>query len=199
MPFPAVRVSRNWFPALIVTALFHMLVIVLLITAMPKRLEREAIRTAARESITYLPLLAAPPDKKKRIPRGTSGSRPAVTYFNPDAVKAPPSFRPNTFGLQTALSACAPENYDMASAEIRTVCAKIGALLVNDKGHFGVKQDVADPKHWQTELARREAPYLAPCMSPYAALHIDLGTLLCVYDILAHGYDENKMQHYSPH
>ncbi len=72
MPFPAVRVSRNWFPALIVTALFHVLVIVLLITAMPKRFERIVASAAGRETITYLPLLAAPPEKKKRTSRGGS-------------------------------------------------------------------------------------------------------------------------------
>ncbi len=198
MPFPAVRVSRNWFPALIVTALFHVLVIVLLITAMPKRFERIVASAAGRETITYLPLLAAPPEKKKRTSRGgSSGSRPAVTYFNPDAAKAAPNLQPNTFGLQTALSACAPENYDMASAEVRTVCAKIGALLTNDRGHFGVAQDVADPKHWHTELARKEAPYLAPCMSS-KGVGVSLGTLLCVYDILMHGYNpENRGDRYS--
>lgn len=195
MPFPAVRVSRNALPALIVTALFHVLVIAMLIIATPKRFERQIPATLNGEAITYLPLLA--PEKKKRPLRGSEASRPAVTYFNPYAFTAPPSLQPNAMGLQIALSACAPEHYDMASVEVRSICAKIGALLKYDPGHFGVTQDVADPKHWQTELARKEAPYLAPCMSPNG-VGVSLSTLLCVYDILMHGYDENKMQHYKP-
>lgn len=193
MPFPNVRIPRSSLPALVVTALFHALVIAMLIVAMPKRFERQPAVTG--EAITYLPLLAPLPEKKKRSPRGSTGSRPAVTYFNPDTVETLPALRPNLSGLQTALSACAPENYDMASVEIRAVCTKIGALLTYDKGHFGVTQDVADPKHWQAELARREAPYLAPCMS--SAGFSPLYTLLCIYDTLMHGYDPKKMDSYA--
>lgn len=102
-----------------------------------------------------------------------------------------------------ALAACAPEKYDMASDEIRDVCGRIGALVRNDPGHFGVTQDVADPRHWQTELARREAPYLMPCMSPHppppgmGVISINLGTLLCIYDLLMHPYDPEKRARYS--
>lgn len=195
MPFPAVRVSRNWFPALIITALFHVLAILLLVTALPKRFDTQMATASGSEAITYLPLLAAPPEKRKRAPQSSAGARPAVTYFNPDIFKTAPALQPNALGLQIALSACAPENYDMASVEVRNVCAKIGALLKNDPGHFGVTQDVADPKHWQRELTRREAPYLAPCMSPIG--FSPLYTLFCIYDTLMHGYDPEKRARYS--
>jgi hypothetical protein len=207
MSFPAVRISRSSIPAVIATALFHALVIALLITAMPKRFEKQTVGAVSRETITYLPLLAPYVEKKRRTSRGPVASRPATTYFNPDAFRALPALQPNTLGLQTALSACGLENYDMASAEVRTLCGKIGALLKNDPGHFGVKQDIANPQHWARELARREAPFLMPCASPNppspqlakmgAIISINLDTLKCIYDLMMHPYDPEKRARYS--
>jgi hypothetical protein len=181
--------------ALGVTGLFHLAVIALMLESLPKQ-HISAPSREAETTITLLPLLPPPPSaKKKRVPRGAPGSNAITPYFNPDTYRAPFATTPNIQGLSMALAACAPENYDMASDEIRTVCGRIGALMRHDPGHFGVTQDVIDPKHWQRELARREAPFLAPCMS--SSGFEPLYTLYCIYDVLMHGYDSEKMQRYS--
>ncbi len=195
MPVPSVSAFRKRLSALGVTALFHIAIIALILEGLPKRYET-APSKETETTITLLPVLPPPlPTKKKRIRPGSTGSNAITPYFNPYTYHAPSALTPNVQGLSMALAACAPEKYDMASDEIRTVCGRIGALLRNDRGHFGVAQDVTDPKHWQRELARREAPYLAPCMSSQG--FSPLYTLLCVYDVLMHGYNTEKMQRYS--
>lgn len=186
---------RHRLPALAITALFHVLVIIALLHAIPKTSETVTTPSTSDTRITWLPMLPAP-DKKPLRRRAAGGSNAITTYFNPYTYAAP-RFVPQSqlLALQSVFAACAPENYDMASAEIRTVCGRIGALLRRDPGRFGVTQDIADPKHWQTELARREAPYLLPCMSP--AGFAPLYTLYCIYDTLMHGYDPEKRARYS--
>lgn len=203
MPVPSVSALRKRLSALGATALFHLAIIGLLLEGLPK--QHVAARSKETETaITFLPALPPPPSmKKKRVPRGTTGSNAITPYFNPYTFQAPQALTPSIQGLSVALAACAPEKYDMASDEIRTVCARIGALVRNDPGHFGVTQDVANPGHWQTELARREAPFLAPCMSPKAPpknlgiAMVNLGTLMCIYDLLMHPYDPEKRARYS--
>lgn len=187
--------SRKRLSALGVTALIHLAIITLILEGLPKQ-QVPAPSGETETTITLLPLLPPLPSaKKKRIRQGATGSNAITPYFNPYAYQAPFASTPNAQGLSMALAACAPEKYDMASDEIRTVCGRIGALMRHDPGHFGVMQDVADPKHWQRELARREAPYLAPCMSSRG--FEPLYTLYCIYDVLMHGYDTEKMQRYS--
>ncbi len=194
MPVPSVNALRQRIPALAITALFHVAVVALFLFSLPK--QYPLARREAETTITLLPVLPPPPvEKKKRFRRGAAGSNAITPYFNPYTFKGAPFLQPKMQGLQTALDACSPEKYDMASFEIRTVCDRIGALMRNDPWHFGVTQDVTDPKHWQRELARREAPYLAPCMSSQG--FSPLYTLLCVYDVLMHGYDPEKQQRYS--
>jgi hypothetical protein len=204
MPVPFVSALRKRLSALGVTALFHLAIIALILEGLPKQ-HISAPLGETETTITLLPLLPPPPSvKKKRIPRGAAGSNAITPYFNPYTYPAPSSLTPNVQGLSMALAACVPEIYDMASDEIRTVCGRIGALVRNDPGHFGVTQDVADPRHWQTELARREAPFLAPCMSPKPPppiqnmlAEVNLQTLMCVYDLLMHPYDPEKRARYS--
>lgn len=191
----SVKALRQRLAALGVTTLFHIAIVALILEGLPKHhIVPPSLETET--TITLLPLLPSPPSvKKKRIPRGPAGSNAITPYFNPYSYNAPQALTPSVQGLSMALAACAPEKYDMASDEIRTVCGRIGALLRSDPSHFGVAQDVTDPKHWQRELARREAPYLAPCMSSHG--FEPLYTLYCIYDVLMHGYDTEKMQRYS--
>lgn len=187
MPFPPV--PQRWLPALAITALFHVLIVFVLLHAITIEPVPPAKSFAQETQITLLPVLAPPPDRKRTRRRAAGGSNAITPYFNPYAVPqfAPP--RGQMFALQTALTACAPEHYDMASDEIRDVCGRIGALLKNDRGHFGVTQDVADPTHWQHELIKRNSPLLAPCMS--ANLNV-LYTLKCIYENLFIEWDPGK-------
>jgi len=192
MPDPTVKALRAKLPALGITALFHVAVFFFLLQAIPK--QREPAETETETSISLPPEPLRLPKNKKLLP-AQAGSNAITTYFNPYSYAAPRALQPQLQGLQTALAACAPENYDMASDEIRAVCGRIGLLVKNDPGHFGVTQDVADPAYWQRELARRKAPYLAPCMSPGGP--DVLYTLYCIYDTLFHGYDPEKRRRYS--
>lgn len=194
--------TQRRLPALAVTALLHVAIVFALLHAVFVMPAAPVSHAPHETQITLLPVIAPPPLPGKKRQRAATGSNAITPYFNPDAM---PQFLPRAkvLGLHAALSACAPENYDMASEQVRRVCGRIGALLQNDPGHFGVLQDVSDPKHWERELARREAPYLAPCMSPYAPpkslgmVAINLGTLMCVYDLLMHPYDPEKRARYS--
>jgi hypothetical protein len=189
---PDLTVRRARLPALGITALFHVAVFFFLLQAIPK--QSEPAGTETETSISLPPEPRHLPNKKNQLP-AQAGSNAITPYFNPYGSASPQTLPPQLQGLQTALAACAPENYDMASDEIRTACNRIGLLVKNDPGHFGVTQDVADPVYWQRELARRQAPYLAPCMSPGG---VDvLYTLYCIYDTLFHGYDPEKRRRYS--
>ncbi len=195
MPLPSVTALRRRLPALAITALFHLGVIALFLLSLPK--ETTAMKREVESTITLLPVVPPPPleKKKKRVRRGRTGSAAVTPYFNPYTFQMPSFLKPKVQGLQLALSACSPGKYEMASIEVQRVCDRIGSLIHNDPGHFGVTQDVTDPQHWQRELARREAPYLAPCMSPGG--FNPLYTLSCIYDVLMHGYDSKKQLHYS--
>jgi len=195
---------RARLPALAVAGLLHVLFVWLFVNI--RIIERAPpLQTAVRE--TFVPLLPqrAPPPEKRRRPAPSGGST-AITlpYFNPDVFLLAPPRSGDSNTITVALGACDPGRYDMASAEVRTVCDRIGLALKNDPGHFGVVSDVADPVHWRKELARREAPHLLPCMKAYAPKNaqgaivmVDLQTLLCVYRIIFIEYDSRNHQHYS--
>lgn len=201
---PALRARL---PALAVAGLLNALFAWLLVDALSVGRPTKQSQTASSETtITLSPLPAIlPPKKRLRRPAGGSSSTAiTVPYFNPytyQGVRAPAEID----AIVVALSACDPGRYDMASADVRQVCDRIGLALKNDPGHFGVTQDVADPKHWQRELARREAPHLLPCMKAHAPkadgmgtiFKIDLQTLLCVYQIVFVEYDSKNHEHYS--
>jgi hypothetical protein len=186
---------RDRLPALVITALCHVALIALLVVSLPKRFESQA-PVESETRITFFPAPPAPPVvEKKRVRRAEAGSNAITTYFDPNTYRPPSALTPNIGGVSMALAACLPEKYDMASDEIRIACNRIGALLRSDRGHFSVTQDVIDPSHWQRELARRNAPFLAPCMSP-GGVNV-LYTLYCIYDLILHPYDPEKQLRYS--
>jgi hypothetical protein len=192
---------RDRIPALFLVALLHVLAVSALLHAVIiERAPRPAQKDNRETQIALMREAPAPPplQKPKRRKPAASGST-AITapFFNPYAYNTPPALQGMSEGIATALSACDPGRYDMASAEVRTVCDRIGALLKNDPGHFGFTSEVTDPQHWRRELARREAPHLLPCMKAHAFAMIDLQTLLCVYRNLFIDYDSEKNEHYS--
>lgn len=141
------------------------------------------------------PAAPAAPSRAPRRPLAHVPLLPPVPYFDPQAWQSLPAPQAAEHVLTIALSACDPGRYDLASLEVRGVCDRIGLALKSDPGHFGVKQDIDDPVHWRRELARREAPVLAPCMSPNG---VDvLFTLQCVYETIFFGYDPEKKRRYS--
>ena len=162
-------------------------------------------KTAESETqFVFLPVLPSPAAVKSKPKRQKPGLGAITPYFNPYTFNPKALAAPRPQGLSLALSACDTGHYDTATDDVRAACDRIGALIKQDPSQYGFSADVADPKHWQRELARREAPYLAPCMSPHAPpdsklgiVSINLGTLLCVYDMLAHGYDPEKRARYS--
>lgn len=204
MPFA----FRDRLPALLLVGLLHVLAVYAFLHAIIIEHAPHQERAQDRETqITLTRVAPVPqPQKPKHRQRAASGST-AITLpvFNPYTYTAPPAFQGASQGIATALSACDPGRYDMASAEVRVVCDRIGLALKNDPGHFGVTSEVADPKHWQRELARREAPHLLPCMKSHppppdshlGIVAVDLQTLLCISRILFVGYDSKNHEHYS--
>ena len=152
---------------------------------------------AVSETQISLPPLPVPVLPRKHRPRtaATPGGLAAMPYFNPYTYQSSTALQTSPDGLALALAQCDTGKYDMASDKVRAMCDRIGALIKSDPGHFGLVSDVKDSPHWQRELARREAPYLAPCMSPggpdvfYA--------LSCIYKVLFGGYDSESRLRYA--
>ena len=194
MPFA----FRDRIPALLLVGLLHLMVVYAFLHAIIVEHAPRQVQTQDRE--TKITLMRDAPalqlQKPKHRQRVASGST-AITLpvFNPYTYNTPLALQGATNGVAIALSACDVGRYDMASTEVRTMCNRIGALLKSDPGRFGFTTHVVDPQHWQTELARREAPVLAPCMSPSG---VDvLYTLKCVYETVFIGYDSENHRRYS--
>jgi hypothetical protein len=190
---------RDRIPALLLVALLHIAAVIAFLHAVI--VEREPEKTNEEEHETLITLAPAPPPRpslrKRRLPAAGGSNAVTAPYFNPYTYKLPPAAGGvgSGNGIALALSACDPGRYDIASREVRAVCDRIGMALRNDPGRFGFTSDVSDPQHWHRELARREAPYLAPCMSPggFDVLH----TLSCLYENVFIGYKPEHRRRYS--
>ncbi len=189
---------RDRIPALVLVALLHVLAITALLHAVIVERAPHREQSEARETqIALMHEAPALPLAKPRRRRPAAGGSTAITapVFNPYTYNIAPAAPGASEGIATALAACDPGRYDMASAEVRVACDRIGALLKNDPGHFGFTSEVTDPQHWSRELARREAPYLAPCMTPNGPNAIY--ALTCIYKLLFGGYDSETRPRYS--
>ena len=180
----------NRVPALSLTVLFHVALIILLLNAIPKQAAPFPIEPETE--FVLVPLMEPTPVPKRRRNASGGGSNAITTHFNPY------TFNPQSLqaprGLTLALASCAPENYDRQSEEVRAACSRIQTVLASNYDRFGVKIDFMQGKRWERELLIKQTPLLAPCMSPEANV---LYTLFCIYDVVMHGYDPDKMQHYS--
>ena len=194
MFIPSRQCVRDRVPALGLAALLQLGAVWLIIHSL---VAPSAERHTAEDEtqIVLLPTLPPPvTTKTKRQRRQTPSSGAITSYVNPYTFNLQPLAAPN-HGLAFALSACDVGHYDLAADEIRAACDRIGALIKRDPGHFGFATEVIDPHHWQRELARREAPFLAPCMSPGG---VDvLYTLTCIYEEIFTGHREDKKRRYS--
>lgn len=204
MPFA----FRDRLPALLLVGLLHVLAVYAFLHAII--IEHGPLPAQKKNGETQITLMREapapqPPKLKRRNPAASGSTAITLPVFNPYTYNAQVALQGSANGVAVALSACDPGRYDMASAEVRVVCDRIGLALKNDPGHFGVTSEVADPKHWQRELARREAPHLLPCMKSHppppdshlGIVAVDLQTLLCISRILFVGYDSKNHEHYS--
>ncbi len=194
-----VGISYDRSAAAVAVILLHVAAIVALSNAIPK-----FVTHPSHNVETTIPLAPIPKDnaQPRRPPRGIVHSTVTSPYaykFNP----IPDEAQPNINGLSLALTSCAPEKLGNATAEIRAVCQRLGAAIVADPGALGFKAEFEDGDHWQRELDIKQAPFLLPCASPHppppgmGIVSINLGTLLCIADIIANGYHSEKVEHYT--
>ena len=195
---PPATAFRERLPTLAVVGLLHAGFVWLLLNSLQIGPAFGPQGTEPSETqITLTP--AAPPLQlpKKRLRRAAAGVATSVLspYFDPFTYHSPQALQNGTQGITLALAACDPGHYDMAPTEVRAACDRIGMLIKSDPDHFGVTADVRDPTHWRRELARREAPVLAPCMSPngFDVLY----TLKCIYETVFISYDSENHRRYS--
>jgi hypothetical protein len=174
-------------------ALLHIAAIHMLLTSLTTKIAPAVEETETTISLLPLPSHELAPKKRDRRPAGGTNAI-TLPLFNPDDFRPSMLQPPGSQGLSLALAACAPENYDMASNEVRLACNRIGMIVAYDPGHFGVKPDIAHAGRWQAEMLQRNRPLLAPCMSP-SGPNI-LYTLYCICDQLWNGIDSEKMVHY---
>jgi hypothetical protein len=193
-----VTAYRDRIPALVLVALLHIAAVIAFLNALI--IEREPEKRKSEDHETQITLTPAPPPprqilRQRRLPAAGGFGAITAPYFNPYTFNLPPSAASSGNGIALALSACDPGRYDVASREVRAVCDRIGLALRSDPGRFGFTSDVSDPQHWHRELARREAPYLAPCMSPggFDVLY----TLSCLYENVFVGYKPEHRRRYS--
>jgi hypothetical protein len=188
---------RDRIPAFVLVALLHIAAVIAFLHAVI--VEREPQKSKADEPETLITLAPVPPPRppvrKRRLPAAGGSNAVTAPYFNPYTYNMPSIPNAAGNGIALALSACDPGRYDLAPREVRAVCDRIGLAMKNDPGRFGVVGDVSDPQHWQRELARREAPFLAPCMSP-GGVDI-LYTLSCLYENVFIGYKPEHRRRYS--
>lgn len=187
---PLRQIAREKVPALAITVGLQLAVAWLFVRSLILP-PQQPQSTQHKTQVIFLTLLnPQTPAKHKSLKPGSNAITP---YVNPYALDPSVFSTRAETGLATALSACDVDKYDMASDEIRAVCDRIGALIRHDPGRFGFTSEVVDAGHWSTELARREAPVLLPCMSPNGVM-LDL---FCVYNFLVHPYDPEKRARYS--
>jgi len=191
------RDLRDRIPAAFGAVLFHIAIVVVLLNAILKYAGRTAPTPEA--IITLTPQKSAPPRIAQPAARGGTAPYRYNYVFNP----APTATQPNLQGLSLALSSCAPENMGTASEEVRAVCRRIGAVVAANPETFGMTPNFKNGVVWERELMTKQTPLLLPCASPYppppelGIVAINLGTLLCIADIVENGYHPDKMQHYS--
>jgi len=195
---PPATAFRRRLPIIAAVGLLHAAFVWLLLSGLPAGTMRAPASSEPHETQITLtePPPPAPLQPKKTLRHAAASESGAVApYFDPYTYHAPQALRAGSQGISLALATCDPSHYDMASTELRHACDRIGMLIKSDPSRFGVTADVRDPTHWRRELARREAPFLAPCMTPNGpdALY----ALLCIYDLLFHGYDPEKRARYS--
>ena len=155
----------------------------------------EGANQQSKTQVIFLPMLPTPAMAPPKRQRRSGSSNTLTGYFNPDHFDPERLQGTTQPQLAYALSACDVDKYDMASDEVKAACNRIGALIRHDPGRFGFTTEVVDAGHWQTELARREAPYLLPCMSP-KGFNV-LYTLSCIYEEIFTGHREDKRLRYS--
>jgi hypothetical protein len=188
--------ARDRIPALLMVALLHGAAVFAFLNALI--IERPPAKPSSDQRETQITLAREPPrpqPRKRRMPAAEGSGAITGPFFNPYTYHSAPTLPGTENSIALALSACDPARYDRSSREVRTLCDRIGLALKSDPGRFGFTSEVSDPQHWQRELARREAPYLAPCMTPNGpdALY----ALSCVYKLLFGGYDSETRPRYS--
>ncbi|HUO98408.1 MAG TPA: hypothetical protein VMU01_07050 [Rhizomicrobium sp.] len=191
----AIAVLRSRGSALSLAALFHVVLIGFLLQAIPSQERPAAAEHETQVVLVPLPFVEPVRQVPKRKGRRTEGGSNAITapYFNPYAFN-PLTLQAGQQRLSLALASCAPDNWDKEPDEVRAACAKIRTALASRGDEFGVKADFKYGAYWQQELIKRHRPVLAPCMTPGGPDVLFL--LYCVYNVVFHGYDGEKMPHY---
>lgn len=202
MRAPVLSQWRGQLPALAIAVLVQLAAIWAFLHALVLPKPPSAAH-ANRTEIVFVPTALAPAPVSRKRTKSASGEAAAPVYVNPGLFNTDKLAPPNIEALATALSACDPGKYDMAADEVKALCDRIGALVRYDPGHFGVKQDVADPAYWRREMIRRDAPFLMLCMKPTPPANksmiiaVDLATLSCIYNLMMHPYDPEKRARYN--
>lgn len=194
MPKTAIWDSREKLAAAAAVALLHAAFIAALLYAMTESEERRASREHEITLVLVPREAARPPLRPRRRTRRPAAIAPDYNYrFTPPVAPA------DLAGLNLALTACAPENWSKLSPEQTEACRRIDIALAADPGAFGVHSDVKDAKRWARELQIKQSPPMLPCASPNVSAFgiLNLGTVLCLADIVVNGYDPDKMEHYA--
>ena len=197
MPKLSVGELRDRLPAVLVTVLIHVAVIAALLNAIQKYTILEA-----RESETAVVLIPQKHAPLRAIHRATAGSMaisPDYYHYN-----SPPTVgQTNLDGLRFALSSCAPENLGNIPPEFREQCDRIDSALYAGQDTLPNAPHFKHEGRWKTELLLKQTPQLLPCASPHppspgmGIVAIDLGTLICIADLIRNGYRPETASHYS--
>lgn len=158
-------------------------------------------RVAPKEKIVYLPIA---PMRRHREPKPAPVApvemprpRPHIPTVMPKAV-APETAAPDTTalqGLHALLFDCGPDQ--ILTDEERKRCESVTGAPKPDVA-AGVRigpERSKDAARWARELARKQAPLLLPCASPYAA-GVSIYTLYCLGKGAIEGFDLDALPGY---
>ena len=190
-PGPALRKTVS---ASAVLAL-HVLIVASFVLAMQNT--PVVVRGVHEITLMLLPIVAKPkPGIKtlnKRRPPVASSALPTLTRPAHPA-EAP---RANSFqSLHGLLFDCGPDQ--ILTPEDRKRCQAIaGAPQPDETGRLrNPRERAKDATHWARALARKQAPLLLPCASPYAA-GVGIGTLICLGKGVLEGFDLDAQPGYA--
>lgn len=156
----------------------------------------------ARETIVYLPIMrhrpAAPESRDQAPQQRNRTSRIRSPSITPPLLSPSPPGASSTTGLETLhglLFDCGPD--EILTDEERKRCESIAGAPKPDVA-AGVRiglERAHDAVHWARGLARKQAPTLLPCASPYG-IGISIYTLYCIGKGAIEGFDVDAQPGY---
>jgi hypothetical protein len=187
------RRSARQIASIVGVGLLHIAAVAFLAQATFVNMPTHPIARAIEIWFVFPPKVQAKP-KPREEKKPERGRAPQTMSAPGDHLFTVPSWfgKPKQGGISQTLLGCEPDHIALLSPAERAKCPSVAAAsrdrdkdAVDYTDHTDRSKDRA---LWARGRARKNAPPLLPCASPYAA-GVSLGTLLCLAKGVADGFD----------